>query len=161
MAEKDFLNPDDQQAPSNSGSGENMVLNLEDVDETAPAFEALPPGIYDAVVENTEFGPSQRSNRPMITWVFKVVDPQYEGRLLFNHTVIDDTRGQQRLKQILTRVVPEVDLRNFDPAAFCDNGEAIGFPCRVKVNVRPYQGQKRNNVTDVLAPAEGGSFLDE
>jgi len=160
MAEKDFLNPDESMNLQTS-EGDNLVLNLEDVDESAPSFEALPPGVYDCVVENTDFGPSQRSNRPMITWVFKVVDPQYEGRLLFNHTVIDDTRGQQRLKQILTRVLPDIDLKQFNPTRFCDEGTAIGYPCRVKVNVRPYQGQKRNNVQDVLPPAEGGNFLDE
>ena len=161
MAEKDFLNPDEDVQFDGSADGmENMVLNLEEVDEDGPAFEALPPGIYNCVVENTEFAPSKKNN-PMITWVFKVVDPEFENRLLFNHTVLNHERGRQRLKQILMRVVPEVNMAEFNPQKFCDEGVAIGYPCRVKVRIRPYQGEKRNDVTDVLAPVEGSSFLDE
>ena len=164
MADKDFLNPDSQTGGM-SGSDDydsdldNMVLNLEDVDEEGPGFEPLRPGIYDAVVENTEFGPSSNNN-PMITWVFKVTDPEYEGRLLFFHTTLNNDFGVSRLKRILVRVLPEIDMAEFSPRQFCDRGEAIGYPCRVRVNIRPYQGQKRNNVTDVLPPSEG-SFLDE
>lgn len=158
MAEKDFLNPDDQEV---AGVDEgNMVLNLEDIDEEGPAYEAIPAGVYDAIVENTEFGLSSNQN-PMITWVFKVLHPEYEGRLLFNHTTLNHERGRQNLKRTLVRVVPDVDLKTFNPQKFCDEGVAIGYPCRVKVRIRPYQGQKRNEVQEVLPPSEGGSFLDE
>jgi len=160
--EMDFLNPDAQPAGGGgSDPQENMVLNLDDVSEDMPAFEALPPGIYDCIVENTEFTTSSKGN-PMITWVFKVVDPQYVGRLLFNHTVLNNETGLSRLKRVLVRVVPDADLSGFNPRAFCDEGIALGLPCRVKVRIRPYQGQRRNDVTDVLAPAQGeGAFLDE
>lgn len=161
---KDALNPDEEldlsERPADE-TAENMVLNLDDVDEDGPDFEALPPGIYDCIVENTEYGLSSNNN-PMITWVFKVIDPQYEGRLLFSHTTLNNKQGIRRLKKILIRVVPDVDMAAFNPNKFCDEGIALGYPCRVKVRIKPYQGQKRNDVTDILPPAEGGgSFLDD
>jgi len=167
MANEDsFLNPDEQTinlGKDDKGSEmDNMVLNLDDVDESAPDFEALPPGVYNCIVENTEFGPSSKDN-PMITWVFKVLDPQYENRLLFYHTTLHNNQGIRRLKRTLSRVCPDVDMTKFNPKTFCDEGQALGLPCRVKIRIRPYQGQKRNDVTDVLPPTEGGggSFLDE
>lgn len=161
-AERDLLNPDEEidLSPGGNVTGDSMVLNLDDVSEDGPTFEALSPGIYNCVVENTEYGPSQKGN-PMITWVFKVIDPQYEGRLLFNHTTLNNDVGISRLKRILARVVPDVNMSAFNPQEFCDNADAIGLPCRVKVRIRPYQGQKRNDVTDILPPSEGSDFMDE
>ncbi len=161
MAEKDFLDPDAQvNLGGNEGGGENLVLDLENIDESGPTYEALPPGIYNCIIDNTEYGLSSKSN-PMITWVFKVVDPEYEGRNLYNHTVLNNEAGLARLKRTLLRVVPDVNLKEFNAQKFCDEAVAIGFPCRVKVRIRPYQGQRRNDVTDVLPAAEEGSFLDD
>ena len=160
----DKLNPDDN-INLNEGEdqeAENMVLNLDDVDEDKPAFEPLPAGAYNCVVENAEYGVSQRSQNPMITWVFKVVDPQYENRLLFYHTVLNSQQGLARLKRLLTRVVPDIDMSSFNPKKFCEEGEALGFPCQVKVRIRTYRGERRNDVTDVLPPSEGGaSYLED
>lgn len=159
----DDLDPDAQlfRSQSDGGDEDNLVLNLAGVSEDRPALEALPPGIYDAIVENTEFGSSSNGN-PMITWIFRVTDPRYEGRLLFFHTVLNSEVGQSRLKRTLLRVCPDIDLTEFRPKKFCDEGVALGLPCRVKVRVRPYQGRKSNNVVDVLPPqAEGGTFLDQ
>jgi hypothetical protein len=163
MFENGFLDPD-QQATNGGAIGnpnENLVLNLDDVNEDMPVFEALPPGVYNCIVENAEFSTSSKGN-PMITWVFKVVDPEYVGRLLFFHTVLNNETGLARLKRTLVRVVPDVSLRDFNPREFCDEGRALGFPCRVKVRIKPYQGQRRNDVVDVLAAAQSeGAFLDE
>lgn len=160
MSNKDFLNPDDNIDLTAGADEESMVLNLDEVNEN-PEFEVLAPGVYDCVIENTEFGKSSNGN-PMITWIFKVTDPQYAGRLLYNHTTLNNEVGLGRLKKILARVLPHVSLAEFRPREFCDSGDALGYPCRVKVRIRPYEGKKRNNVQDVLAPADtGAGFLDE
>ena len=163
MAEdkNDFLNPDAQVSMGEETEADGMVIDLDEVDESAPTFEAMPPGVYDCVVDNTDFGMSQRSGNPMITWVFRVVDPQYENRLLFYHTTLHDKRGQGQFKRTLARVVPDAAKGKLIPKQFAEEGTAVGMPCRVKVNVRPYEGQKRNNVKEVLPPADAGSFLDE
>ena len=158
--EFDFLNPDAQSSPSSSNDEDNMVLDLNDVDESAPTYAVLPVGIYDAVVENAEFGPSSNNN-PMISWTFKIIDPQYEGRFLFYHTTLHTDQGRARLKRMLLRLYTDLDLSKFNPRKFCDEGEGLGMPCRVKVKIGRYQGEKRNNVTDVLAAAEEGSFMDD
>jgi len=167
---KNFLNPDADEVnlfktPAGSSKNEDLdslILDLDSTDADAPRFEALPPGVYTCVVDNTEYGPSSKAN-PMITWVFKVIDPAYEGRLLFTYTVLNNDAGKNRLKRMLTRIVPDLPLGEFSPRKFVDEAQAVGMLCRVKVRVRPYQGQKRNEITDVLPALEntGGSFLDK
>ena len=154
----EFLNPDAVTGEI-GGDLDNFTLDLEGVDENSGGFEALPAGIYDCIVEETEFGASSKGN-PMITWKFKVIDEAYKNRLFFYHTVLNTEIGIANLKKTLVRVCPDVSLTGFNPASFCANGEALGLPCRVKVNIRPYNGEKRNNVKEVLAPEAGDAFID-
>lgn len=145
---------------SNETDAENMVMNLNDVDENKGGFEVLPAGIYDAIVENVEWSVSAAGN-PMLAWQFKITTPPYENRSLFYHTVLNKELGVASLKKVLTRVCAgHVDLENFAPRTFAENGSACGLSCQLKVKIKPYQGEPRNNVTEVLAPSDGGSFLD-
>lgn len=142
-----------------NAENENLVLDLNSVDEGKTGFEALPAGVYNAIVDQAEFGYSNNSGNPMITWKFKVTDEPYNNRLLFYHTVLSTDLGKAALKKLLIRVCPEVDLGSFNPKIFCDEGTAIGLPCRVKVKIDLYKGEKKNKVRDVLAAEAAGSFL--
>ena len=167
MSDDKFLNPDYDPSEElnmnqdDDGDNDNLVINLEDTSEELPKFEAMPAGTYDAVIENCEWTISQSDN-PMLSWTFKVVDPQYPNRLLFYHTVLNKEAGLSRLKRLLIRVFPDgLDLSKFNAKKFAEAGEALGLPCRVKIRVRPYKGERRNDVTDVLPPSDdAGSFLD-
>lgn len=160
----DFLNPDaiDLEGTNNGDSADsNLVLDLDGVSSELPKFEAMPPGVYDAIIENVEYGNSQSSGNPMLTFQFRITDERFNNRMMFYHTVLNADSGLSRLKRLLVRVAPEVNLSGFNPSKFADSGEILGFPCRLKLNVRPYKGEKRNNVQDVLAPEESPtSFLD-
>lgn len=140
------------------GSEENFVMDLTDVNEKA-GFEAIPAGVYDAIVDSAEFGDSSKGS-PMITWKFKLTDPTYNNRGVFYHTVLNTDLGKANLKKTLMRVCPDLDLGNFSPSKFCNEGEALGLPCRVKLKIQMYQGEKRNSVQEVLAAEASGSFLD-
>ena len=143
-----------------AGTDDNLVLDLGGVDESIPKFEAMPPGTYDAFVESVESVISKSSGNPMLTFQFRVTTPEYENRLLFYHVVLNNPAGLGRLKRLLIAVYPDVDFAQFRPKAFAESGEALGKACRVKVTVRPYNGEKRNNVNEVLAPAAAGdSFV--
>jgi len=161
MTNQDFLNPDESIAMEQErNTGENLVLNLTDVSEEKPRFEAMPAGVYNCIIDNVEYSISQADN-PMLTFTFRVVDEEYDGRLLFYHTVLNKESGLSRLKRLLVRVCPDIDLSHFDPAAFADTGDALGLPLKVKVRVRSYKGERRNEVTDVLPPDEdANAFLD-
>lgn len=149
-------------APSNQKQeSQNMVLDLTKVDPSLPTFEALDAGVYKAAIEEMSYALSSKGN-PMITWQFRVTEPgrPADGRLLFYHTVLNSEAGLGRLVRLLTRVSPDVDLKKVDVITMCKEGKLIGFPCRVKVRIRRYEGERRNDVTDVMAPEEG-DFMGE
>lgn len=137
---------------------ENLVLNLDNVEESK-GFEALPKGKYDAVVDDCEFGESSKGS-PMITWKFKLDSEEYGKRTLYYYTVLDQSFGLSNLKKTLIALGIDIDFAAFNPAEFCDAGEAIGIPVTLNVGIQKYEGEKRNTVKEVLPAEEAGSFMD-
>lgn len=141
------------------GEGVGMI-DFSGVDENAGGFEVLPRGIYDVIVDNVEYGISQRSGNPMWTWTFELDGGDFAGRKLFFHTVLTPEQ-LGRTKKVLSRVAPEMLTVPIDPQVVADEGLLLGKRARCRVDIRKYEGEDRNNVRDVLPPnAEaGGDFL--
>lgn len=136
---------------------DNLVLDLSGVNEKSVGFEALPKGKYEAILDDCEFGESKKGS-PMITWKFKIDDAEFGKRTLFFYTVLDQDFGIANLKKTILALGVDVDMSEFDPQKFCDDGDAIGLPCMLKVGIQKYEGEKRNTVSEVL-PAEVGGFM--
>jgi hypothetical protein len=69
-----------------------------------------------------------------------------------------------RVKKFLVRI-GESQLANtpFNPEEVANQGLLLGKACQVRLDVRKYEGEMRNNVKDVLPPAAdggGANFLD-
>ncbi len=141
--------------------GNDVTFNLVDVAEAK--WTPVPSGTYDAIVDEIEYTRSS-TNKPMLAWKFKIIGGEYDGRTIRNWTVLQDF-GLNQLKQILTRIAPDIDLSCFRPKSCA--ADLIGRACRLKVNQRratkgQYAGELMNNVREVLPP-EGitESFLPE
>lgn len=142
-----------------SADTEGMVFNLNEVEEQANSFEVLPKGTYNAIVEEFEFTTSQSSGSPMIKCVYSIIDGEYADRKIFDYYVLTGEGAKYalpRLKQLITRVVPEEDSANFNPAKFAESGVIINRPCRITLGIQTqkkgeYKGEKRNNVREILA----------
>lgn len=138
---------------------EGMVFNLNDVEEQASSFEVLPKGTYNAIVEEFEFTTSQSSGSPMIKCVYSIIDGEYANRTIFDYYVLTGEGAKYalpRLKQLITRVVPEEDSTSFNPVKFAESGVIINRQCRITLGIQTqkkgeYKGEKRNNVREILA----------
>lgn len=139
---------------------ENFVLDLDKVDENKTGFDVMPKGEYECLIDDCEFGYSQSSGAPMITWKFKVVEGEFANRVLFFHNVLNKEFGLALLKKTLVSSGADVPLAGFNPQKFADEGEALGLPIRVVVGTQKYKGELRNTVKDVKPSQEAGSFLD-
>ena len=148
-------------------STEGMVFDLNGVEEST-SFEVIPKGTYNAVIEEMEFTESQSSGAPMLKAVFSITDGEFAERKIFDYYVLTGEGAKYalpKLKQLLSRVCPEVDLASFNPVAFAESGAAINRPCQIKLAVTTqkkgeYKGEKRNNVREIMSAAEmNGSFL--
>lgn len=146
---------------------EGMTFNLNDVEESS-SFEVLPKGTYNAIVEEFEFTTSQSSGSPMVKCVYSIIDGEFAERKIFDYYVLTGEGAKfalPRLKQLITRVCPEVDSSTFNPAKFADSGIIINRQCRITLGIQTqkkgeYKGEKRNNVKEILAAESGeASFL--
>ena len=146
--------------PSEGGSEDSMVIDMSEVDENASSYDPVPQGTYPAFLSEAEFGHSQRSNNPMITWVFEVPEGhEFAGRKFWHHTTITD-KGLPRLKKLLSRIAPDVDVSKFDVKN--DPPKLVGREARLQITVRMYQGERTNNVKDVLPPVtQADDFFGE
>ena len=142
------------------GVGENedggLVVDLGGVDDDG-GFEAIPRAIYNCTILNLTFEHSQRSGNPMWTWELEVADGEYAGRHLFTHTTFNEG-GLPRTKRAIARVMPELLEKPFDPEEVANSGVMLGKALRARVDIKPYEGRKTNNVRDILAPEDGDGF---
>jgi hypothetical protein len=126
-------------------------------------FEAVPRGVYNAVVDDCTYSLSQASNNPMWTWKFEIEDGDHKGRKLFFHSVFAAS-SMPRTKKTLGILFPEGLAQQFKPKQVAESGVLLGRRCQIRVDIKPYQGEMRNNVRDVLPPKAGeaggaGDFL--
>ena len=142
-----------------SADTEGMVFNLNEVEEQPSSFEVLPKGTYNAIVEEFEFTTSQSSGSPMIKCVYSIIHGEYTDRKIFDYYVLTGEGAKYalpRLKQLITRVVPEEDSTSFNPVKFAESGVIINRQCRITLGIQTqkkgeYKGEKRNNVREILA----------
>ena len=149
--------------------GEGLVVNLDGVSEEGN-FPVMPRGIYDVNLYELTYGLSQSKGNPMWTWIWEIenaAEPDHNGRRMYYHTTFTD-QGKSRVKRALARIKCNDDYNKillsgpFKPEDVALEGKLLGAKARIRVDVRPYQGKKSNNVREVLPPSESSdsSFLN-
>lgn len=163
MAQANFdLNGTDGVQATNDANG--LVFDLNNVEEQ-PAFEVLPKGTYNAIVEEFEFTTSQSSGNPMVKAVYSITDDEFAERKIFDYYVLQGDGAKYalpRLKQLITRVCPEIDSASFNPAKFAEDGTIINRACQLKLGIQTqksgeYAGEKRNTVREILSASENNN----
>jgi hypothetical protein len=151
-----------QPVPAGEAAGEEsqggaLMIDLAGVPDEKE-FAVIPKGIYNATVDDVSYGHSGAGN-PMWTWKFELSDGDHAGRKLFFHTPFMEVM-MPRLKKVLSRIAPELLTQSFNPEKVANDGILVGKACKIRIDIKPYEGKPRNNVRDVL-PAGGGdaSFL--
>jgi hypothetical protein len=152
--------PAEEAAGTEGGNGAVMIDLSGVPDETERPV--IPRGIYPATVDDVTFGYSQASGNPMWTWVFELSEAagDYAGRKLFFHTPFVEVM-MPRVKKVIGRVASELLNGPFDAEKVAQSGVLVGKACRIRLDIKQYEGKPRNNVRDVLPPEEGsgGAFL--
>jgi hypothetical protein len=142
-------------------AGEGMLVDLSDTSDTI-TYPVHPRGIYDAEIFSMEYGQSQRSGNNMWTVVWELTDPKLavndkQPRQWLHLTF--DGGGLPRVKRFLANIKTHDGFNlhllkgKFDPEKIADEGKLLGAKARLRLDIRRYQGQNRNNVRDVLPPA--------
>lgn len=80
------------------------LSQFDDAFAAAPAQdEEIPDGKYDVNVEKVELTRAQTSGNPMLKWTLRVLDPDYDGRLLWRNNVLQSAENAAWLKKDLSK----------------------------------------------------------
>lgn len=155
--EVDLSQEQEQQGLQYEG-GDGFTVDLTDV-EADKGFPVLPAGLYPSTVEECEYKLSNAAGKPM--WAIKLAVDDDESKDLVNRKLFLNVSWAENMiargKSFLMKVAPELIVTNFNPKTVADEGLLLGKPLRAKVGIRLYQGERRNEVKDVLAPLQGAA----
>jgi hypothetical protein len=137
------------------------AINWAQLQEAAgeASFDPLPPSVYDVIVDSAEATTSS-TNKDMIKTVFKVEGGPYAGKKVFNQFVL--TTDNQNALAFFFRHMAAMGLNNAffaaNPSMAQVASSLVGQRARVKLSIREYQGQDRNQVDAVMPAIAGGSL---
>jgi hypothetical protein len=121
--------------------------------EAGAAFEALPAGQYDVVVDTAVSKPTS-TGKDSISVSYKVTTGPYAGRNCFTQFVLSPDKPTAL--SFFFRHMAAMSLgENYfqsNPPLERVAADLIGRQCRVTLSVRQFQGQDRNQVDQVLPP---------
>jgi hypothetical protein len=132
--------------------GGSLVIDLGGIQ--ALTFEALPKGIYDAVLDEFTYGPSKSSNKPMFTAVWKVEGGDYDGRKLYQYYSFSE-KAIRGTKAQLMRLDAEKFAGQFNPTAIAESGEMLGTRKKLKVTIQDGQNGEPSNSVNVQPDIQG------
>lgn len=133
--------------------GGALTVDLANVQELK--FEAIPKGIYKAEVDSVDFGNSKSSGSPMFTLQIKITEGDWAGRKLYFYCSFSP-KALPGTKTALMRLKPDLFDKPFQPQMIANSGELIGAPCRIKVDLEDYQGEKRSKIAALMAAGAAG-----
>ena len=139
--------------------GDELTVDLNAIEDVN--FEIMPRGKYGCQITECEFGISNSGGNPMWSMVMEVEEGEFAERTLFLHWVWAG-KGIGYTKRQAARIAPELmeEGYTFDPQDEEVIESMIGKRLMARVTTKKYEGEMRNNVADVFAPADGGGFLE-
>jgi hypothetical protein len=132
---------------SDDDAGEGVVIDLDEESEGG-GFEVLPRGIYNVVVSELTYEISQNSGQPMWALKLEVEDGDYAGNTLYTYLSFSP-KARPRTVQTIKKCFGQLESP-FNAQQVADEGVLEGTRLRARVDIRPYQGEKRNNVRALI-----------
>lgn len=122
-------------------------INLKAVSKAEP----IPAGTYDATFTDFEKKPNSDGSGDHFSMQFTVTDDEYAGRKVYRNYSLK-TDSLPYFKQFMSRLGAGEDALEDEAAEIEDIlNDLKGADCRVKVRLRTYQGEARNDVQSVLS----------
>jgi uncharacterized protein YgfB (UPF0149 family) len=122
-------------------------INLKAVQKAEP----IPAGTYDATFTDFEKKKNNDGDGDHFSAQFTVTDDEYAGRKVYRNYSLK-TDSLPYFKQFMARLGADEDALEDEAAEIEDIlNDLKGADCRVKVRVRVYQGEARNDVQSVLS----------
>jgi hypothetical protein len=146
----------------NQGGGKKLI-DYRGQEEDA-GFQPIPKGTYNVEIDEAEYKVSASSGNPMWSWRLKVVDEgDFAGRILFYHVVFTEKMAGRNVKLFNRLGRHDLNENPFDPEDDSIVTSFLDVACKARVDIdpKPYEGQKRNRVRDLLPAGGEDTFLND
>lgn len=151
MADNDLSQEDYAKAVFEDGG--SLVIDLSNIEGLK--FEAIPKGIYPAVVDQCEYKMSKSSGHPMLEFIFEISEGEYNGRKLYFYASFSP-KALSGTKTSLQRIEPTIFNGPFKPKEVAESGQLLGKPVRLKIKHQEYNGEMQAAIQQILAPSAAG-----
>lgn len=142
----------------------SININFADVES---GFDAIPEGVYPAIVEKVEVRESKSSDYNYLNWEWTLTEGEHEGRKMWQITSLSP-KALFRLKdQLIALGVIEGDEDmeiTWDDDVEITPGEGplllepdvTGMTANLVVTIEPYKGSDRNRVDEIRSIDDAG-----
>ncbi len=154
MADDKNMISEDEYASMVFEEGGSLVVDMSNVAEQK--YELIKKGIYNAEVDQLDFGLSKSSGAPMFTFLFRITDGEFENRKLYFYASFSP-KAMSGTKTTLMRIAPDIFGERFVPETVANSGMVLGRRVRIKVTHEAYEGEQRARVQTVLTPMDGAA----
>lgn len=121
------------------------ILNL-DFTGVETGFVAMPIGLYRLRIEEKPLvAPSKKSGESQVNFKFAVVEPGFEGRILFHHCSL-----QQQALWKLRKTLEAFGVETPQGPIQLDLKTLVGREALAQVGQEDYEGKTKNNITDLM-----------
>ena len=129
-----------------------------DFSQVQDGFDLIPEGPVDGRLASVSQKVGQSSGKPYLEWIFDVTDDDYPGRKLYFNTSLQP-QSLWSLKRML------INAFHVDEDALADNfdldpEDLVGIDVTLMVTHRAWNGQKRENVENVISSGTTELLLD-
>lgn len=88
---------------------EGLKNDIEDAKNNSGTFEEVPTGTYEVKIEKLELKKS-RSDKPMVSVWFKILDGKYKNSLIFMNQLVDEGFKINIMNEFLKSLESEMDV---------------------------------------------------
>lgn len=127
--------------------------------QDAPEFGGLPDGRYQVEVDQARVEHSQRSGRPQLTLIFKVISGEYAGRYTGKFTGLDTDMGREIAKNDLHRLGLDIDKLSGLPQV---TPMLIGVTAEIGLQTKPGKdgNEYQNTYINKLIEVDAGNYIE-
>lgn len=157
MKLEEMRDDDEEVQTFEEGEEDDAEINMADVGDFK--FITYPAGDYNVVIATCEYTKSESANKPMWKLSLEIEDGKFQGKKIPSFLSLSEG-ALPGTKAALKVLNPELANSSWKPQKVAEEGLLLGCRARIKLQIRPYQGQKRNNVRQWLPPTAANEFIN-
>jgi hypothetical protein len=116
----------------------DSAIKVDEIEETTPDFQPLPPGWYDAQIVNSEIKTTKAGTGKYIQLQIEILGPTHSGRMIWDRLNFDNPSATA---VSIAKAAIKALCKATNVAELSDTEQLHGKPFSCKLAIRPAQGE--------------------